>query len=159
MKSKKGFTLIELLAVIVILGVLLSLSVIAVNSQRKQQDKENLQNTISSILTGAKNYATDKGLLDNSLPINIEVDKLVKENYVDFDNNKDDFTGNVTITSCGDKLGLKLLYYYEYDGTIYNDCGCDSQVNDTNADKLCLGKSCTTDSEGVTKCSPIEQKN
>lgn len=159
MRNKKGFTLIELLAVIVILGILLSISVVAVNNLRKTQEEENKQNAIVGILTGAKNYATDKGLLDNSLPINIEVDKLVKENYVDFDSNKDDFTGNVTITSCGDKSGLKLLYYYEYDGIIYNDCGCDSQVNGANADKLCSGKSCTTDSEGVTKCSPIEQKN
>lgn len=156
MKGKKGFTLIELLAVIVILGVLLSISVVAVNNLRKTQEEENKQNAIVGILTGAKKYAADKGVLNNSLPINIEVDKLVKENYVDFDNNKDDFTGNVTITSCGDKSGLKLLYYYEYNGVIYNDCGCDTQVMEEDAAKLCSGNSCTTDSEGVTKCSPIE---
>lgn len=59
MKKNKGFTLIELLAVIVILGVLLSISVVAVNKIKKNQDEENYKNVLSSILTGAKSYIAD----------------------------------------------------------------------------------------------------
>lgn len=59
MKKNKGFTLIELLAVIVILGVLLSISVVAVNKINKKQNVENKLNVISSIMTGAKNYIAD----------------------------------------------------------------------------------------------------
>ena len=59
MKKNKGFTLIELLAVIAILGVLLSISVVAVNKIKKNQDEENYKNVLSSILTGAKSYIAD----------------------------------------------------------------------------------------------------
>ena len=53
--KNKGFTLIELLAVIVILGILLSITTVSVNSLKKKQDEKNLQNVISSILkTGFK---------------------------------------------------------------------------------------------------------
>lgn len=40
MKKNKGFTLIELLAVIVILGILLSISIVAVNNINKNQKKK-----------------------------------------------------------------------------------------------------------------------
>lgn len=161
MKNKKGFTLIELLAVIVILGVLLSVSVVAVNSIRKKQQEENKLNTISSILTGAKKYVTDNNhILNNDLSsISISVEDLVNQNYVDFDSKEENFTGNVKIASCGDKDDLKLLYYYEYNGTIYNDCGCETQVMEENAIKLCSGNSCDTDENDITTCEPIEQKN
>ena len=56
MKNKKGFTLIELLAVIVILGILLSISITAVNKIRKKQEIENKLNVLSGIFTGAKSY-------------------------------------------------------------------------------------------------------
>ncbi len=59
MNKHKGFTLVELLAVIVILGILLSISVVAVGKIKKTQDEENYKNVLSSILTGAKNYIAD----------------------------------------------------------------------------------------------------
>ena len=59
MKNKKGFTLIELLAVIVILGILLSISITAVNKIRRKQNVENKLNIVSNIMTGAKSYIAD----------------------------------------------------------------------------------------------------
>lgn len=59
MKNKKGFTLIELLAVIVILGILLSISITAVNKIRRKQNIENKLNIVSNIMTGAKSYIAD----------------------------------------------------------------------------------------------------
>lgn len=56
MKKNKGFTLIELLAVIVILGVLLSISMVAVNKIKKNQDEENRKNQISGIMSSTKIY-------------------------------------------------------------------------------------------------------
>lgn len=136
MKNKKGFTLIELLAVIVILGILLSISIVAVNKIRKNQEEENRKNVISSILTGAKEYASDDKDVLNSLPKEISVSELKENDYVDFDEIKySDLIGkSVSIESCGDDLGLKLKYSFEG----YNDCGCDLQPETgTQADKIC----------------------
>ena len=55
MKNKKGFTLIELLAVIVILGILLSISITAVNKIRKKQEIEKLQREIDILESFRRN--------------------------------------------------------------------------------------------------------
>lgn len=99
MKKSKGFTLIELLAVIVILGILLAISVVAVNNIRKKQEKENVQNIISSILTGAKKYVSEHPEVIFNLNVNtateeseqlvkISIEELLDKNYVDFDRDK-----------------------------------------------------------------------
>ena len=84
MKSKRGFTLVELLAVIVILGILLSISTVAVNSIRKKQDEKNLENQISSVLTGAKSYVADNPsvLYNLSTQVSIEIGDLINGDYV-----------------------------------------------------------------------------
>ena len=81
MNRKKGFTLIELLAVIVILGIILSISIISINKIRKKQEIENKENIINSILTGAKNYVTDNNL---DVPTSFKVEVL-QDDYVSFD--------------------------------------------------------------------------
>lgn len=94
--SKKGFTLIELLAVLVILGILLSISITSVNKIRRKQANENYLNSISSILTGAKMYISDnQRLLDNFNQecygtsnndcIHLELETLIQKGYVDID--------------------------------------------------------------------------
>lgn len=108
MKKNKGFTLIELLAVIVILGVLLSISVVAVNKIKKKQDLENKLNVYSSVMTGVKNYIgdhpefwdvstmcapstnTDTCYSSSEYGYRLYTDKFW-DLYVDFDKNKKDF--------------------------------------------------------------------
>ena len=51
-KNKKGFTLIELLAVIVVLGVIMSIAGTAVLKQKKKaniEEAKSLENTITKI--------------------------------------------------------------------------------------------------------------
>ncbi len=140
MKSKRGFTLVELLAVIVILGILLSISTIAVNKIKKEQDKENLKNQISSILTGAKSYVADNPKKLYNFPsggVTISISDLINGDYVSIkDSSK--FTGNVKIQKCSDNVRLKYSYTINIgDGEkIYNDCGCKDQESEVSA-KLC----------------------
>ncbi len=100
-KNKKGFSLIELLAVIVILGIILAISTVAVNSIRAKQAAENRRNVFSSIFTAARRYIADHPEtlnvdLDNetfsptggdatSGGIQIQIIKLIEGNYLDID--------------------------------------------------------------------------
>lgn len=135
MKNKKGFTLIELLAVIVILGILLSISITAINKIKKNQDVENKENVISSILTGAKSYVSDNTYLLDTLPNDIAVSTF-KDKYADFDESKYDYNNKtVKVEKCA-AFGLKLKYSIEIDDITYNDCGCESQTIGDSA-KIC----------------------
>lgn len=133
MNKKSGFTLVELLAVIVILGIVLSISIVSVNNIRKKQEIENKENVISSILTGAKSYVTDNNL---DLPTSFKVEVL-QDNYVSFDNNKYDFNNKeVDILICKNN-DLKLEYSINIDNNTYTDCGCESQ-EEKNSSKICI---------------------
>lgn len=142
MKNKKGFTLVELLAVIVILGILLGVTTVAVGNIKKKQDIKNYENIISSILTGAKRYVTDNNLSTGI----VNVQTLFDDGYVDFDESKFD-------SSKYSKLSDETVLYEQCspgsikrkftigpleagtdennDGLIdkktYNDCGCETQ--------------------------------
>lgn len=135
MKNKKGFTLIELLAVIVILGILLSISITAVNKIRRKQNVENKENVISGILTGAKSYVSDNTSILDTLPNDIVVSSF-KDKYADFDENKYDFNNlSVNITRC-DNNDSKLKYSIKVEETTYNDCGCEEQASGVSK-KIC----------------------
>lgn len=141
MKNKKGFTLVELLAVIVILGILLGVTTVAVGNIKKKQDIKNYENIISSILTGAKRYVTDNNLSTGY----VSVQDLVNGEYVDFDESKFDSSEyselsgeTVDYDRCSGsikrifKIGpLKVGTDENNDGLIdektYNDCGCETQ--------------------------------
>ena len=152
-KNKKGFSLIELLAVIVILGIILAISTVAVNSIRKKQDFENRRNTISGILTGARRYASDHNTLDNltnTYNPKIKVQDIVDGGYADMDTNEysDIYGKNVTVVLCaatsGETISSKVKYTIEDEdehGNIvtYNDCGCKGQNSGVTAEELCTG--------------------
>lgn len=150
-KNKKGFSLIELLAVIVILGIILAISTVAVNSIRAKQAAENRRNTISGILTGARRFAADNNTLADldsttKKTKNILIKDIVDNGYADMDTNeysdiyKD--TEQVTVSICsGNTNKVKYSYTDPDSGTTYNDCGCDSQPqsDDVQASELCTG--------------------
>lgn len=135
MSKIKGFTLVELLAVIVILGIVLSVSIVSVNSIRKKQENENKENVISSILTGAKSYVADNNL---DVPTSLKVEVL-QDNYVSFDQKKYDFKNkDVNVSTCKNN-DLKLEYSINIDNNIYTDCGCELQ-EEGNSLKICIKK-------------------
>ena len=133
--KNKGFTLIELLAVIVILGILLSITTVSVNSLKKKQDEKNLQNVISSILTGAKEYNAKNRIQVNG---SVSVKNLKSGDYVDFDEEKYSnlLEKNVTKNQC-EENPLKVKYSIEVDGTTYNDCGCEKQEDGAESSEIC----------------------
>lgn len=151
MKNKKGFTLIELLAVIVILGILLSISITAVNKIRKKQNVENKLNVISGILTGAKRYVSDNPnviTFNSNGNFTLNINDLIDKNYVDVDEEKypDLVYGNngfdtgiyrhVTIHQCesnNNKLEYRYYLKQESGGWKYKftDCGCEKQASST----------------------------
>lgn len=144
MKSKRGFTLVELLAVIVILGILLSISTVAVNSIRKDQEVKNLENQISSVLTGAKSYVADNpSVIYNLAPEDtkiVVVRKLIDGDYVSIkDLAKITKNSEVEIKKCDNAKNsenVKLMYSITVDSKTYNDCGCKNQESG-ESDKLC----------------------
>ncbi len=163
MKKNKGFTLIELLAVIVILGIMLAISVVAVNKIRRSQEKENIKNVVSSILTGAKRYVSENRDTLNNLPAEIDIIKIKNGNFVDFDETNKSISElkltnkKVNVKTC-EKNSLKLLYYTEsINGVVYNDCGCSDQFVNESSAKICKGSSCRYDSKTkLTICDPVD---
>lgn len=135
--KNKGFTLVELLAVIVILGIILGITTVSVLKIKEKQDEKNLENTISSILTAAKEYNAETRISS------VSVSDLKSGGYVDYDENEYNFYGYVTKTACTDDLDasndLKFRYVFSHDGTTYNDCGCklNDEVTGTASDKIC----------------------
>lgn len=137
MKKSKGFTLVELLAVIAILGILLSVSTVAVFNIRNAQDKKNRQNLIINILTKAKEYVADHPeVLEKSSP-----EVPVSDLNVNFNKKQFGYLGlKVRIEKCI-KDGIEDEYKFKY--TIinapdiedpdqmksYNDCGCEKQTD------------------------------
>lgn len=102
MKKNKGFTLIEVLAVLVILSLLITFSVVSVNKIKKKQEVTNRINVIRSILTAARAYEADYPEKNTwnftyceSLPaenckniFRVRVSNLIEKGYVSFDTKK-----------------------------------------------------------------------
>lgn len=161
MKNKKGFTLIELLAVIVILGILLSISVTAVNKIRKKQNNENILNVINSILTGAKSYIAEHPKFWNSTETEahatgstnpklpefgtvkwINLKEVIENSNFDTEKfpelyyknvkEKDD-TKSIFVKYCENKYEI----VYEYNSFYLSDCGCEEQFISDHAFKFC----------------------
>lgn len=144
MKKSRGFTLVELLAVIAILGILLSVSTVAVFNIRKRQDEKNRQNLIINILTKAKEYVADHPeVLEKASP-----EVLVSDLNVNFNKKQSGYLNlTVKIEKCI-KNGIDDEYKFKY--TIinapdieapdqiksYNDCGCEEQTDD--AKEICI---------------------
>jgi prepilin-type N-terminal cleavage/methylation domain-containing protein len=85
--NKKGFTLVELLAVIVILGVLLSLVVVSVNTYLKKAKETSLNSLVKSIEEASEIYLSDHSSEYPQLNVvgssfNFELGELVDNDYI-----------------------------------------------------------------------------
>ena len=130
-KRSKGFTLVEVICVIAILGILASISTVAVFKIRAKQEVKNRENVISSILTGAKVYNAE-----HMGATSISVQDLINGDYVDFDTTKySDLVSKTVIKEiCTNTLKSKYII------DTYNDCGCEDQESDVKADTICSDK-------------------
>lgn len=64
--SKKGFTLVELLAVIVILGVVMTIGSISVATVRRKIDKNMFENKLEFVIAAGKEWGNDNKALVKS---------------------------------------------------------------------------------------------
>ena len=82
MKKGKGFSIPELLAVIVIMGILISIAIASYNGISKTMKEKTYNNKLNLIKTKAIEYATDYGI-DAAT---ISVAKLIEEGYLEEEN-------------------------------------------------------------------------
>ncbi len=79
---KKGFTLTEILAVIVLLGIVITLAVPAVNKITSQAKANELKDKINLIETSAVFYAQKEV---NTYPTDVTIDTLIANDYLKAD--------------------------------------------------------------------------
>ncbi len=99
MKNKKGFTLTEVIIVIVIIGVLISISIPSITAIRKKMNIRLFEEKKKEILTAAELYAKDKGITTDTM---IKVYNLLDEKYLkkDVSSNNGNCSGNHTLNGC-----------------------------------------------------------
>ncbi len=61
-KSKRGFTLIELLVVVIIIGILATLMIVALNAARARARDAQRKTQLNQLATGLEMYYNDKGI-------------------------------------------------------------------------------------------------
>ena len=153
MKKNKGFTLIEVLAVLVILSLLITFSVVSVNKIKKKQEVANRINVIRSILTAARAYEADYP--DTFSTTGVNVSTLLNKGYIDFDQDKynsyldkivswgNSSTDNLKREICFNKdfiqVGKSNTAKYKYKVC---DCALETQEVDENGKVLCKYNSC-----------------
>ena len=113
MKNRKGFTLIELLAVVTILGIVMVVSIPAVNRWLAKGKNESLESQKQTLVMASESYAQANS---KYLPkrvgesVDIPISNLKKSNYL-----KDDIV-NADKKSCMENSYVRV---YKYDKTKY----------------------------------------
>ena len=80
MKNKRAFTLIELLAVIVIMGILLTITIPQLINNLKDKKDVALETIKETIVSIGKNYAIDNNI---EAPFYISINDLCTEKYLE----------------------------------------------------------------------------
>ena len=131
-KKKKGFTIIELLAAIVIIGIILSIAIIAINKYILQGHNAVDSQIEKQLILGAKSYFSDnktKFITDSDTGVVIWYTTLKANDYIS--NDLVDSDGN----SCS-----KSYVVVKKDGSKYTYSGCvicDNGYNNTSDKKEC----------------------
>ena len=112
---KKGFTLVELLAVLVILGIILTITYYSVNSLLNNSEDSLSDTQEAAIIEAAKIYYLEEGMdLESGLnKVCVSVSYLINKGYIDRSEIKDPssknpINGYVIIENDNDKYTYKL---------------------------------------------------
>ena len=151
-KSKNGFTLVELLAVIVIIGILMGVSVMAVMRFIDRARQEQVDSQEKTLAMAAESYLQDnRGLLPKSIgeTTQVSADTLMKNKYLteEIKNAKKESCMENSYVTAKKETQTK----YAYAAHIY--CG-----NDKNPDVTVASKPTITisfDTEALTKFNII----
>ena len=125
-KNSRGFSIPELLAVIVIMGILITIATASYNGISRSLKQKTYDNKISLIKTKAIEYA-----MDNKVDVGtISVATLLQEGYLDMDANLEDEYGNNKLSNpLGGYLDCYKIdinkYIDDYDVDITNDNSCE----------------------------------
>ena len=112
MKKRKGFTLAELLAVIVILGIITSITVPIVTDQIDKYKTKVCVTQYDNILNAARSYGADH-LTELGKSKTITLKTLNDDGYIDASNMKDPITKNTISQDLKiiiEKVGKKYKY-------------------------------------------------
>lgn len=134
--KKKGFTLIELLAVMVIIGILLTLTVSAVSRYMNKGKRTYYLGLESNIKTSGQEYMSDyKSLLPREIGNTsvITLEELVSNKYIDnvVDEDKNTCSGSVTV----EKTAKQKYEYY-----VCLQCGDNYTSDKENCEKIGTNK-------------------
>ena len=136
MNKDKGFTIPELLAVIVVIGVLLTMATASYIGISNNVKKRTLESKLELIKSKASEYASDNDITAET----ISVAKLINEGYLDSENSKED---NERISN---PLGGFLDCYRvnierntdDYDISIDEDTSCEMANLDNISNRLVI---------------------
>ena len=146
MKNKKGFTLTELIGVIVILGIIMTLGVVAYTEIRKNILEKQYNNLISYIETKAASYA------DNTGELTVTVERLLETGYLEGEKEqkiidpRDQSSMNCLLFDSKYENGY---YISKLDGKIEEENGICSKYNVKKDIQICVlnGSECLTSIE------------
>lgn len=111
--NKLGFTLVEMLAVIILLGILITFTVVSIVEIRKDSIENLYNNKITYIETGAKEWGNDNLNLLSSNCTYVEVSDLITVGYIAGDSENK----------------LNLIDPRTEGATLNNECVCVKYVN------------------------------
>lgn len=138
MKKRKGFTLAELLAVIVILGIITSITVPIVTDQIDKYKTKVCVTQYDNILNAARSYGADH-LTELGKSKTITLKTLNDDGYIDASNMKDPITKNTISQDLKiiiEKVGKKYKYFLSNN----EDIGCkDDYKNFYDKNSLFIG--------------------
>lgn len=127
MKKRKGFTLAELLAVLVILGVIISITVPVVTNQISSYKTKLCVTQYDNILNAARAYGADH-LLELTSSNTITLSELDKEGYIDASSLNDPVTKKTIDKNLKIKI-IKIGKKYKYFLDENSEIGCKDDFN------------------------------
>ena len=133
--NKKGFTLVELLAVLVLISLLMGLAIPGINRISNNMKKKSYNQKIKLIESAAELWGQDNKTrlqADTDCPSEIskckkiKIDDLIKENYLDSDNN----SGKYANPKNDEDMKECIVFVYKQNKRVYAkfDNGTDSNA-------------------------------